>query len=629
MAAIIGSLRAVLGIDTAQFQTGLKNARSSLGNFGKLATVGFTAVAAAGVAAAAALSPLVKSSIDAADEMGKMAQKSGVSVEALSRLNYAAKLSDVSLAGLGGGMRKLSQNMLAVAQGGAGPAATAFKALGISATNLDGSLRAPDQVLADVAEKFASMENGATKTALAVAIFGKSGADLIPMLNSGRDGLAAMANESDRLGLTLSQNTTRAAEGFNDNLTRLGGVFQGLVNHLTVAFLPSMSYIAQAMVDATKDGTALKAFAEGLVEVFKIVVTVGVAVGETIKGIGGSISTLLTATQFAQAGFQFWPLALETLKTGFTNVGESADGAIKFVNGLWSTIDTGPSGLGDFPSLTELTVFKGAENEPFAPIITNAGLASDAADRLKSIMAEGKSVTDSTRTAAEDYGATMQRLNELLSAGAINQDTYNRAAKQAQDQLDSASNSAGAWGSTIKSGFGSLFSDIKSGLQDGVSGFDALAQAGSNALGAIADKALSMAADGLFEILFGAFKGSFGGSFGGTALGSVGAGIGAAMPKFALGTNFAPGGLALVGERGPEVVNLPRGSGVTPNHDLDSLGQSRGGLDVTFGFREGTTGIEPYVESVVQRGINRNNSHIVPRLIQQHKGSSMVRVGGK
>ena len=46
---------------------------------------------------------------------------------------------------------------------------------------------------------------------------------------------------------------------------------------------------------------------------------------------------------------------------------------------------------------------------------------------------------------------------------------------------------------------------------------------------------------------------------------AVGAGISQTFPAFASGTSFAPGGLAVVGERGPELVDLPRGSRVLPN----------------------------------------------------------------
>ncbi|WP_230681798.1 hypothetical protein, partial [Streptococcus pneumoniae] len=88
-----------------------------------------------------------------------------VTVEALSRLEYAAKLSDVSLEGLTGGLQKLSKGM-ADAAGGKGPAA-AFKALGIAVTDARGQLRGSDEVMSEIADRFSRLEDGATKTALA------------------------------------------------------------------------------------------------------------------------------------------------------------------------------------------------------------------------------------------------------------------------------------------------------------------------------------------------------------------------------------------------------------------------------------------------------------------------------
>ena len=56
--------------------------------------------------------------------------------------------------------------------------------------------------------------------------------------------------------------------------------------------------------------------------------------------------------------------------------------------------------------------------------------------------------------------------------------------------------------------------------------------------------------------------------------GKVQTNLNKAIPAHANGTNFAPGGLSLVGERGPELVNLPRGAGVMSNRELRSLGGS-------------------------------------------------------
>ncbi len=85
--------------------------------------------------------------------------------------------------------------MLEAAKGD-GPAKV-FNALGVSVTDANGRLREGNAVFADLADRFSRMEDGSTKTALAIQIFGESGADLIPLLNAGADGLARMADESD------------------------------------------------------------------------------------------------------------------------------------------------------------------------------------------------------------------------------------------------------------------------------------------------------------------------------------------------------------------------------------------------------------------------------------------------
>lgn len=247
--AVIGALRVSLGLDSAQFATGLRKAQGSLSGFGKLAGQAFAAIGVAAAGAAVAMGYAVKAAADHADQLSKASQKIGVTVEALSRLEFAAKLSDVSLEQLTTGLGRLSKSMLDVASGSKGPAATAFRALGIAVKDASGQLRSSDQVLADIADRFSRMEDGSTKTALAIGIFGRAGAELIPLLNEGRDGLSEMADEADRLGVTISARTAKAAEGFNDSLTRMNAVFQGIANQLLEALVPSMDSLSDIMTD--------------------------------------------------------------------------------------------------------------------------------------------------------------------------------------------------------------------------------------------------------------------------------------------------------------------------------------------------------------------------------------------
>ena len=205
----------------------------------------------------------IKGALTMADDIGKLAQKTGIAVESFSKLSYAAKLSDVSNEQLATGLKKLSQNMTEAAAG-TGQVQKYFQALGVSVTDGAGKLKGADAVMGELAGKFAGMEDGAAKTATAMAIFGKSGADLIPLLNAGSDGLESMADEAKRLGLVMSTDMAKGAETFNDNLTKLTAASQGLSITLGNEMLPWLTATTNAMVEAAKEGGLLKAVWVGL-----------------------------------------------------------------------------------------------------------------------------------------------------------------------------------------------------------------------------------------------------------------------------------------------------------------------------------------------------------------------------
>ncbi len=115
------------------------------------------------------------------------------------------------------------------------------------------------------------------------------------------------------------------------------------------------------------------------------------------------------------------------------------------------------------------------------------------------------------------------------------------------------------------------YSDIskdatKGFISDILAGKSALESLG-NALEKIGNKLIDMAVDGLWGKAFGGSGGLLSLLGGGGPTGSIQVGN-QFFPKYANGTNFAPGGLSIVGERGPELVNLPRGATVTPNSEL-------------------------------------------------------------
>jgi hypothetical protein len=188
--------------------------RGALGNVRALTNaVGQYATLAAG-AAVASVAALTKNAIDYADEMGKAAQRTGIGVEALSRLRFAASLSDVELDTLQTSVRHLSNNLAEAAGNPASKAAEAFRIIGVNIQEADGRLRATEHVIADVAEAFSTYRDGAEKAALATELFGKSGTALIPLLNAGREGLRRMGEDA----AVVTPEMARQAASFNDQL---------------------------------------------------------------------------------------------------------------------------------------------------------------------------------------------------------------------------------------------------------------------------------------------------------------------------------------------------------------------------------------------------------------------------
>lgn len=335
--ATIGALRVVLGADTAEFETGLKSAQSKLTSFGRsianASAVAATAFAAVGVAAAVA----IKGVLNDADKIGKLSQSIGVPVESLSKLKYAAGMADVSVEDLSTSMVTLSKNMVQVAGGGTGPATQAFKAMGISVTDASGKVKAADSVLGEIADKFKIYQDGANKTALAVALFGHAGAKMIPLLNAGRDGLKDSADEAERFGLVLSKDVTDNAERFNDNLRRIGSFGDGVATIIAARLAPTLENLSTIMVDAVKNSSALSVAITAVDATFKIVATSASILTSAFTLLGTNIATVASAVLSAAKGD--FAKAYETLKSGALEMMKTAVGAAETVQRVWQ----GPS----------------------------------------------------------------------------------------------------------------------------------------------------------------------------------------------------------------------------------------------------------------------------------------------
>lgn len=347
LSAVIGALRVNLGIDSAAFSNGLNQAKTGLQRFGKLAKTGLLAAGAAAATAAGAMTLAVKGTIDAADEMSKASAKIGVPIEELSRLKYAADLSGVSFEGLQTAVGRLSR-VMNDAKNGSKEAVDTFAQLGISATNADGSLKSASQVLQEVSDKFASMPEGAEKTALAMELMGRSGANMIPLLNGGSEALAKLMGEADQFGQVFTQTMGSQAEAFNDNISRLQGAFGNLAARLATELLPYLERFTNWLVE---NAPQITGFVVRTVEGFA---QFGSAISQvagffdqldaSIRRMGDNMratisSVVKMASELVQA---FAAIPGQMMEIG----GQIIDGLWQGIQAKWSSLKAGVAGIG-------------------------------------------------------------------------------------------------------------------------------------------------------------------------------------------------------------------------------------------------------------------------------------------
>lgn len=211
---------------------------------GRSMTKAGTVMLGASAAVGGSILAVGKSTADYAGDMYDMARGAGIGVEAFQKLAYAGRMSGVETEKLSASLVKFDR-MVAEATGGNKTYMQTFEDLGIKIKDSAGNLRQPNEIFEDVADIFHNTEDGIGKTALAVELFGKSGADLIPMLNDGKAGLKAFYAEAERLGLALSNEMIAKGDAFSDQLENIGEQVKGVKLQLGAALIPALSAVTE------------------------------------------------------------------------------------------------------------------------------------------------------------------------------------------------------------------------------------------------------------------------------------------------------------------------------------------------------------------------------------------------
>ena len=250
--------------DAKSFSPALEKVKSVAGSVkdvaGKvgsgLATVGkgLGVATAAATTAATTLAAFASKTAESLDVIDKQSQKIGLTTDAYQELNYVMGLSGADISSMEAGMKTLTKQMTSAA-GGSKESAEAFKTLGVSVKNTDGSLRSQEEVMWETLNALQGVENQTEKAALANKLFGKAGTELIPLLNSEQGSIEDLRNEANQLGIVLSEDMVKSGAELSDQIGKTQASFTALTTELGAALMPVAMELAgfiQSMMPTIK-----------------------------------------------------------------------------------------------------------------------------------------------------------------------------------------------------------------------------------------------------------------------------------------------------------------------------------------------------------------------------------------
>ncbi len=542
---------------TNQAQSTSSKLSSIIGTAAKVGAGIVTGVAAG----ATALFGLATKAADAASNIKDMADRTGSTPEQFQKLKYAAEMSGMSVEGLEKAMIK-QQKAFADASEGAKAQSAAYSRLGIDITKVGSSSEAFDLVIA----KLADMKNETERNALANDIFGKSYADLTPMLNEGSSGIDALKQKAIDLGLVMSNESVEAGEAFGDSLETLKSSFEMVITKIGAEALPIISSLVDFVL-------------ANMPTIQAVVSTVFTAVGDVVR-IAGEIfnNYLLPAFKSIwdwvkpylpqiQAFFQtvFAAVGL-VLQSFITTVGQVINYVKQWFMDNQATVD----------SIKQLffTAFEYIKTV----IITAINILTTIWNKY------GQDIQNIAKTAWNVIGTVVKTAIDLVSG------IFKTFTALLQGDW------SGAW-EAIKSTVSNVWEGIKSIIGTEIDliksviglGLDVVKDAFSKVFGAIGN-----VVSGVFDGIKNSIKNGINSVISGInffirkinsikinipsvdipLVGVVGGGsIGfptiPEIPMLAEGGNIQRSGRVIVGEEAPEILDLPRGARVTP---LDKAG---------------------------------------------------------
>lgn len=314
------------------------------------------AVAAASAAAAGTLVAFGESMGDMAEKLDQTSQKLGIAVQQVSQWNAVAGMAGISSQALSGSLTRLERAM-AGAQSGTGRAADAFKTMGINVK----SLKDPNEVILQMADRFSTMANGPQKTALAMQLMGRAGAQMIPVLNEGRAGLQEQMKAAEEYGAVVDEAFIQKGLAVDESVDLMNLGFQGIKNTLFDSLAPAIldtvdgiKDFIKAMVQSYETGGTMKSIMDAVATTFQVLGEVGGAIfevlGEAVSAFAEVFSAVFDAigsifgavTGDFTGGMSIWRAALnlvltslKSTATGFQLFASVVSGVVRGITAIW------------------------------------------------------------------------------------------------------------------------------------------------------------------------------------------------------------------------------------------------------------------------------------------------------
>ena len=212
---------------------------------GKVAEILPMVGALAGVGSVAGLAELVNHAAERASATRSAAVAAGLTARQYTELAYAAKVADVSVSQMGGSMFRLNERLGQAAAGKNKDVAGLLDHLHISLRNANGSTKSAVQILPELADAFAHTKDKAMAAMMAQKLFGRAGAELLPLLEQGSAGLAKLAHQSDRVNFTPAGAKFAGLEAFHRSMVSLTASVGAFTDSIGASLAPVLTPIVK------------------------------------------------------------------------------------------------------------------------------------------------------------------------------------------------------------------------------------------------------------------------------------------------------------------------------------------------------------------------------------------------